>query len=75
MSSLYEDELKRLLKEKKVKLVSLKKKGVNNKEVNNLEYDINILNADLQRYQKAMAFYRVKPTQPISSKNLSASQS
>lgn len=63
MSSLYEEELKRLIDDRKNKLILLKGK-VNSKEMERLKKDIEVLETDLKSFQKAMERFRAKPAQP-----------
>ncbi len=63
MSSLYEEELKRLIEERKSR-ISLLKVNADSKEIGRLKGDIEVLEADLKSFQKAMERFRAKPAQP-----------
>lgn len=63
MSSLYEEELRRLIEERKSR-ISLLKVNADSKERGRLKGDIEVLEADLKSFQKAMERFRAKPAQP-----------
>ena len=63
MSSLYEEELKRLIEERKSR-ISLLKDNADSKKIGLLKRDIEVLEADLKSFQKAMERFRTKPAQP-----------
>ncbi len=71
MSSLYEDELNRLLKEKKARVLLLKKEGATNKKVDVIKVDADVLEAELKHYQNAMERFRAKQNQPSSGQDSS----
>ncbi|OHE55830.1 MAG: hypothetical protein A3K61_04730 [Thaumarchaeota archaeon RBG_16_49_8] len=59
MTSPYEVELKRLISERESKIQQLTKLESNHsKEIRALQYDINLLEAELKSFQKAMERYR-----------------
>jgi sigma54-dependent transcription regulator len=63
MSSLYENELTRLLKEKQLRLESLQGSSNKKKEVNKIKEEIGIIEMELEKYSKAMERFRIKPNQ------------
>jgi len=63
MSSLYENELTRLLKEKQLRLESLQKNIKNKKEVNKIKEEIGIIEIELEKYSKAMERFRINSNQ------------
>jgi hypothetical protein len=67
MSSPYEEELKRLISECKLKLLSLKKDNASSKKIVGVEQDLQTLKSDLKRFQKSMTRYREKPAEPSNS--------
>lgn len=74
MSSLYEDELNRLIKEEKAQIRVLKKQGTKSAKVETLQADIKFLETELKHFQSALERFRAKPVQPTSSQNASSSQ-
>jgi hypothetical protein len=68
MSSLYEDEINRLLIEKKKQLKQMEIQGSNKKQIAELKMDIKILTDDLSSFQKGLERFRIKPDNPTSNK-------
>jgi len=66
MSTLYENELRRLIEDRRSKISLLSNKK--HKELELLRKDIEILEHDLKHYEKAMERFRVKPVQPSTTK-------
>jgi len=64
MSTLYEEELKKLIGELTLKIEDVKRRGGSEKELRNLQEEAEVLKERLERYQKAMARFRVKRSTP-----------
>ena len=73
MSTLYENELRRLIEDRKSKITLLSDKK--HKELELLRKDIEILEHDLKHYEKAMERFRVKPVQPSTAKTQQSQES
>ena len=65
MSSVYEDELNRLIKKKMFQLRLLSRQNVALKDIKLLKADIKIMKSELKHFQKAMEHFRIKTIQPV----------
>ncbi len=63
MSSLYEDELNRLIKERNSQIKILEDRGIKGNAVNLLKHDIELLKGELNHFKKAFERFRVNEVQ------------
>jgi len=73
MSTLYEDELNRLIGELSRRIEELQKRGGSDKEVKRLQGEVEVLKERLESYRKAMIRFRAK--QPVPTPSHGAPQS
>ena len=66
MSSIYEDELNRLIKKEMAQITLLSQKDNSSKQLMTSKNDIEELKNDLKHFQKAMAHFRNKPVVAVS---------
>ena len=65
MSSIYEEEIIRLIKKDLSRIKLLNRKDPTNKDLRLLKSNDQSLKVELKQYEKAMELFRTKPVQPV----------
>tara|TARA_B100001971_G_C17863343_1_gene369446 strand:- start:114 stop:332 length:219 start_codon:yes stop_codon:yes gene_type:complete len=65
MSSIYEEEISRLIKKDLSRIRLLNRKDPKHKDLSLLKSNVQSLKVELKQYQKAMEMFRKKPVQPV----------
>ncbi len=69
MSSIYEEEINRLIKKDLSRIRLLNRKNPKHKDLSKLKTNVQSLKVELKQYQKAMEVFRKKPVQLIPNPN------